>query len=62
VRLTLSNFLRFCESLSSKSHYVAGFDDGIKFWQKFWMNTSDLFVYVTAGLRLDDTTGLGPNT
>jgi hypothetical protein len=50
VRLTLSNFLRFCKSTSSKSSYVAGFDDGITFWQKFWMNTADLFVYTTVGL------------
>jgi hypothetical protein len=52
VRLTLSNFLRFCVSLSSKAEYVDGFDDGIEFWRRFWMNTSELFMYVTAGSEL----------
>lgn len=36
VRLTLSNFLRFCPTAESKERFVRGFEDGIEFWDRFW--------------------------
>lgn len=36
VRLTVSNFLRFCSDESSKRRFLTGFDDGVSFWEQFW--------------------------
>ena len=36
VRLTVSNFLRFCNHSRQKQEFIRGFDKGIEFWSKFW--------------------------
>lgn len=36
VRLTVSNFLRFCPNEDQQQRFVAGFFDGLNFWSKFW--------------------------
>jgi hypothetical protein len=40
VRLTVSNFIRFCESDKRKDDFIKGFDIGVIFWQKFWSEIS----------------------
>lgn len=49
VRLTVSNFLRFCSSQKDKERFQAGFENGIQFWKKFWDLTSKITNSVTAG-------------
>jgi hypothetical protein len=36
VRLTISNFLRFCETEDERIRFTRGFRDGLMFWQLFW--------------------------
>lgn len=36
VRLTVANFLRFCEKTDDRKDFINGFDDGIEFWNRFW--------------------------
>jgi hypothetical protein len=40
VRLTVSNFLRFCPDENSRKIFIDGFDDGIEFWSRFWTDVS----------------------
>jgi len=44
VRLTISNYLRFCRSDKSKAQYKAGFDAGTEFWSTFWTAVGDLVL------------------
>jgi hypothetical protein len=41
VRLTVSNFLRFCTEDAQKERFIRGFDDGLAFWRSFWGSASD---------------------
>jgi Iron-containing redox enzyme len=36
IRLTVSNFIRFCISEDQKRHFQEGFLVGIEFWSDFW--------------------------
>jgi hypothetical protein len=36
VRLTISNFLRFCRTDDERARFIKGFHDGLIFWQLFW--------------------------
>ena len=36
VRLTISNFLRFCGTDDERARFIRGFRDGLIFWQLFW--------------------------
>lgn len=42
VRLTISNFLRFCITDETRQQFVQGFDAGIEFWKQFWSSVSHL--------------------
>jgi hypothetical protein len=42
VRLTVSNFLRFCTTSEMKQEFLRGFDATIEFWSKFWGNLGAL--------------------
>lgn len=44
VKLTVSNFLRFCEDESSQAEFITGFDAGIDFWQSFWSSTKAIVI------------------
>ncbi len=41
VRLTLSNFLRFCQTDGQKREFTEGFDVGIAFWNEFWKQAEE---------------------
>jgi pyrroloquinoline quinone (PQQ) biosynthesis protein C len=41
VRLTVSNFLRFCSTEEQRAQFVAGFDTGLEFWKRYWNAVSD---------------------
>lgn len=47
VRLTLSNYLRFCKDSTSRAQFVEGFDAGISFWREFWNGAAELIVRET---------------
>lgn len=52
VRLTVSNFLRFCTTEEQKDLFVRGFNDGLKFWRNFWDSASDTIAsFSQAGAR-----------
>jgi hypothetical protein len=36
VRLTVANFLRFCQTEEKKNSFIKGFDVGTHFWNQFW--------------------------
>lgn len=36
VRLTVSNFLRFCPEAHQQGEFQRGFDQGVRFWTLFW--------------------------
>ena len=36
VRLTVSNFVRFCKTPEQKERFLIGFRAGLDFWQAFW--------------------------
>ncbi len=42
VRLTISNFLRFCETESLRNQFVIGFESGLKFWKHYWSGVAEL--------------------
>jgi hypothetical protein len=42
VRLTISNFLRFCQTDAHKRQFIRGFDAGISFWSDFWRQAEEL--------------------
>ena len=42
IRITVANFLRFCQSPEEKRLFIKGFEDGIEFWSTFWNAVSDL--------------------
>lgn len=42
VRLTVSNFLRFCPNEDQQHRFVSGFFDGLKFWSNFWSTAASL--------------------
>lgn len=44
VRLTISNFLRFCATEDQKSRFVRGFNDGLRFWRRFWDSASAMIA------------------
>jgi hypothetical protein len=37
IRLSVANFLRFCESEEERAAFTKGFDLGVKFWDEFWL-------------------------
>ena len=41
VRLTVTNFLRFCPQKAEQDRFLIGFHDGLKFWQMFWNATAE---------------------
>lgn len=41
VRLTISNFLRFCQNDGQKRQFTRGFDAGIAFWSEFWKQAEE---------------------
>lgn len=50
VRLTVSNFLRFCKSKEAKVNFYDGFDKGIAFWKMFWAAMDGL---ISSEIKLD---------
>lgn len=36
IRHAVANFLRFCKTKGQCEDFMRSFDDGIKFWQRFW--------------------------
>ena len=42
VRLTVSNFLRFCKTDKSKKDFIKGFHFCLDFWKDFWRHVTDL--------------------
>lgn len=51
VRLTVSNYLRFCPDKDKKEQFICGFDAGIDFWRGFWEEVSELAAALAAGVR-----------
>jgi hypothetical protein len=51
IRLAVSNFLRFCQDETSRARFIAGFDDGIQFWQSLWKKMSGLIQSQCEGHR-----------
>lgn len=50
VRLTVSNFLRFCLTEEERARFIDGFDQGTSFWEKFWANAADtISIEATTG-------------
>lgn len=47
VRLTVSNFLRFCDTDAKKLRFQDGFAVGIDFWRDFWNTLGDLTKHLT---------------
>lgn len=43
VRLTVSNFLRFCDSQYKKDRFIRGFEAGLDFWELFWDSVNNLY-------------------
>lgn len=41
VRLTVSNFLRFCSNEEQRAQFVIGFDAGLYFWKRYWSAVSE---------------------
>lgn len=44
VRLTVSNFLRFSLATEAKNQFIAGFDEGIRFWVDYWQEMSHFAI------------------
>jgi hypothetical protein len=42
VRLSVSNFLRFCTKEQEKADFIHGFNDGLYFWNCFWTGVKKL--------------------
>ena len=40
VRLTVSNFLRFCQTEEEQKRFISGFDQGVSFWAHFWADVA----------------------
>jgi len=36
VRLTVANFIKFCQTEKQKSEFIEGFNDGVEFWRSYW--------------------------
>jgi hypothetical protein len=51
IRLTVSNFLRFCATDAERKAFTKGFDDGVEFWAKFWDGVSKALVREVKGKR-----------
>ena len=51
VRLTVSNYLRFCPDQIKKEQFILGFDGGINFWRKFWGEVSILISSLVSGVK-----------
>ncbi len=49
VRLTISNYLRFCGTDKRKAQYRTGFEAGTHFWDKFWTACGDLVLQEKRG-------------
>lgn len=49
IRLTVSNFLRFCATPAERRSFTTGFNDGIAFWDQFWRAVSAALVRETKG-------------
>jgi hypothetical protein len=52
VRLTISNFLRFCKENHEEINFIEGFDKGLLFWKRFWNSLSDLVKTEKLGVSL----------
>ena len=51
VRLTVSNYLRFCPDQGQKDEFIRGFDSGINFWRGFWGEISILIASLASGVE-----------
>lgn len=51
VRLTVSNFLRFCPNELQKEQFIRGFDAGIHFWRGFWSEVGLLMSAIVSGVQ-----------
>jgi hypothetical protein len=51
VRLTVSNYLRFCPDKAQKEQFIRGFDAGIDFWRRFWEEVGELVASLVSGIR-----------
>jgi len=40
IRLNTSNFLRFCKKREQKKEFMRGFENGLLFWEKFWLEVA----------------------
>ncbi len=45
VRLTVSNFLRFCTTEKDKHLFIKGFDHGLEFWLQFWTTATSVISH-----------------
>ena len=51
VRLTVSNYIRFCPDQTKKEQFIRGFDSGINFWRGFWGEISILISSLVSGAK-----------
>lgn len=51
VRLTVSNYLRFCPDEIQKNQFINGFDSGIEFWRSFWSEVNLLIAKLVSGVK-----------
>lgn len=52
IRHSVANFLRFCTTEAHKEDFMRSFDEGIRFWQRFWDQTSRM-INVAADARAE---------
>lgn len=44
IRLSVSNFLQFCQGDQEKDKFLKGFEGGITFWKEFWSEVTSRIV------------------
>ncbi len=45
IRLTVANFLRFCQRPEEQARFVEGFDLGLDFWAQFWSDIGEMIKH-----------------
>jgi len=46
IRLSVSNWLRFCKTEGERSDFIKGCDIGLNFWKQFWTQVNDTVTLI----------------